>query len=120
VYRRLFQRLEEEEEEAWRNDPSEELESFTPYPAFGNSKMPVLPTETSPDCARDFYNSWSNFSTAKSFRWFDKWRLSEAPNRRVKRVMETENKKLRNAARKEYNDTVRVSDREVKKGLRIC
>ena len=33
----------------------------------------------------------------------------QAPNRRVQRLMEKENKKLRSAARKKRNETVRVS-----------
>lgn len=39
----------------------------------------------------------------------DKWKLSDAPSRFVRRQMEKENKKARDTGRKEYNDTVRVS-----------
>ncbi len=34
--------------------------------------------------------------------------LRDAPNRRVQRLMEKENKKLREAAKKKTNETVRV------------
>jgi DnaJ family protein A protein 5 len=49
------------------------------------------------------------FATVKSFSWKDQWRYSEAPDRRVKRAMEKDNKRHRDAARREFNDTVRVS-----------
>ena len=35
--------------------------------------------------------------------------MLQAPNRRVQRLMEKENKKLRSAAKKKRNETVRVS-----------
>ena len=48
------------------------------------------------------------FSTVKSFSWRDQWRYSEAPDRRVKRAMEKDNKRHRDAGRREFNDTVKV------------
>lgn len=113
VYRALFQKLSDEEEDAFRNDPSEDdVHSFTPYPSFGDSKTPFADSDGYRGYGayvRDFYNAWTNFTTVKSFSWMEKWRLSEAPNRYVRRAMEKENKKAREMARKEYNDTVRVS-----------
>ena len=85
---------------------------FTRYPMFGNSKTPFADNDGYRGYgayARDFYAAWMNFSSVKSFQWMDKWRLRDAPNRFVRRAMEKENKKAREAARKEYNDTVRVS-----------
>ena len=76
--------------------------------------------------ARDFYTVWMNFATAKDFTWFEQWNTSEAPDRRVRRyilrifvsydtmsyiyirLMEKDNKKARDDARRDYNDTVRV------------
>lgn len=58
---------------------------------------------------KQFYNAWLTFSSQKSFSWCDKYRLSEAPDRRIRRAMEKENKKFRDAARKEFNDTILVS-----------
>ena len=40
--------------------------------------------------------------------WVEKYDLREAPERRVRRLMEAENKKLRDAAKKERNEEVRV------------
>lgn len=112
VYRKLFDKLNEEEEMAYRNDPAEDGASFTRYPSFGNSKTPFADNDGFlgyGSYVRDFYAAWTNFSSVKSFRWMDKWRLSEAPNRYVRRAMEKENKKARENARREYNDTVRVN-----------
>ena len=39
----------------------------------------------------------------------NKFDLRDAPNRRVQRAMEKENKKIREAAKRERNETVRVS-----------
>ncbi|KAI8956843.1 DnaJ-domain-containing protein [Daldinia sp. FL1419] len=70
------------------------------YPSFGKS--------TDDDSvAKAFYVSWTNFSTKLSFAWKDKWRLSDAPDRRVRRLMEKENKKFREDAAREFNDAVR-------------
>ena len=56
-----------------------------------------------------FYSYWQSFSTCKSYAWEDKYELKYAPNRRVQRVMEKENKKLRDAAKKRRNEVIRVS-----------
>ncbi|KAI9320469.1 hypothetical protein BX666DRAFT_1908347 [Dichotomocladium elegans] len=109
VYRRLFQKLNEEEEKAY--DPEDEdAHSYVRYPEFGNSTTPFADQDGYLGYgayARDFYAAWMNFSTVKSFQWMDKWRLSEAPSRYVRRAMEKENKKAREQARKEYNETIR-------------
>ncbi|KAK9476964.1 DnaJ domain-containing protein [Lipomyces japonicus] len=60
------------------------------------------------DQVRFFYAAWTGFSSRKTFVWADLYRMSDAPDRRVRRAMEKENKKARDAARKEYNDAVRA------------
>ncbi|XXH01154.1 hypothetical protein Hte_007507 [Hypoxylon texense] len=72
----------------------------TQYPSFGSSK-------DDDKVAKTFYSRWSNFSTKLSFAWKDKWRLSDAPDRRVRRLMEKENKKFREEGVREFNDAVR-------------
>lgn len=42
-----------------------------------------------------FYTHWQYFSTLKKFSYADKYNPNQAPNRRVKRIIETENKKER-------------------------
>ena len=56
-----------------------------------------------------FYGYWQSFFTRKSFAWEDQHDLKYAPNRRFQRAMEKENKKKRDAAKKKYNEIVRVS-----------
>ncbi|KAI1087756.1 DnaJ-domain-containing protein [Rostrohypoxylon terebratum] len=70
------------------------------YPPFGTSK-------DDDTFARAFYGSWSKFSTRLGFTWKDKWRLSDAPDRMVRRLMEKENKKFREDGIREFNDAVR-------------
>ncbi|KAL1844135.1 hypothetical protein VTJ49DRAFT_4987 [Mycothermus thermophilus] len=72
----------------------------TEYPPFGKS------TDDYNTVAKRFYNVWSSFSTKKSFSWRDKYRLSDAPDRRIRRLMEKENKKFRDEGIREFNDAV--------------
>ncbi|KAI0364749.1 DnaJ-domain-containing protein [Pilatotrama ljubarskyi] len=99
IYRNLFDRLAHDEKQY----------ADTPMPSFGYSTWPWLPPsrEEQDQCARTFYNFWTNFVTGKEFEWADQWNVAEAPDRRVRRLMERDNKKARDEARKEYNDTVR-------------
>ncbi|KAH8688898.1 hypothetical protein BGW36DRAFT_402388 [Talaromyces proteolyticus] len=71
------------------------------YPSFG------CKDDTDGDIVRSFYAVWANFATRKSFVWKDVYKYSEAPDRRVRRLMEKENKKIRDDAIREYNDAVR-------------
>lgn len=79
------------------------------YPPFGASN------DDYDSVAKPFYSAWSAFSTNKSFSWKEKWRLSDAPDRRVRRLMEKENKKLRDDATRDFNDAVRSLVAFVKK-----
>lgn len=56
-----------------------------------------------------FYGYWESYCTAKSYVWVEKYDTREAPNRQVRRLMEQDNKKLRDKAKKERNEQVRVS-----------
>lgn len=79
------------------------------YPPFGSSD------DDYDLVAKPFYNAWSGFATRKSFSWKEKWRLSDAPDRRVRRLMEKENKKMRDDAIRDFNDAVRSLVAFVKK-----
>ncbi|KIW02863.1 uncharacterized protein PV09_05916 [Verruconis gallopava] len=72
------------------------------YPSFGHKD------DTHDGVVQDFYRGWAGFSTKKSFAWKDQYRLNEAADRRVKRLMEKHNKKLREEGIREYNDAVRA------------
>ncbi|KAF9870383.1 C2H2 finger domain-containing protein [Colletotrichum karsti] len=71
------------------------------YPSFGTS------TDSYEYVAKPFYSNWAGFSTRKTFSWKDKYRLSDAPDRRIRRLMEKENKKMRDEAVRDFNDAVR-------------
>ncbi|KAB5518792.1 hypothetical protein GE09DRAFT_513465 [Coniochaeta sp. 2T2.1] len=94
----FFEQLAEEERAAseWEGQ-----QLSTDYPAFGSAK------DDYDSVARPFYNVWSSFSTKKSFSWKDKYRLTEAPDRRIRRLMEKENKKFREEGIRDFNDAVR-------------
>lgn len=79
------------------------------YPPFGSSD------DDYDLVAKPFYSAWSSFSTKKSFSWKEKWRLSDAPDRRVRRLMEKENKKMRDDSIRDFNDAVRSLVAFVKK-----
>ncbi|KAH7157236.1 hypothetical protein EDB81DRAFT_419038 [Dactylonectria macrodidyma] len=96
IARETFEHLALEEEAAAEHDNVDVPE----YPSFGSSDDDY---ET---LVKPFYAFWAGFSTAKSFSWKDKYRLSDAPDRRVRRLMEKENKKIRDDAIREFNDAV--------------
>lgn len=62
-----------------------------------------------------FYSYWLGFMTVMDFCWVDQYDVMAGPNRKSRRVMEEENKKLRKKARREYNETVRGLAEFVKK-----
>jgi DnaJ family protein A protein 5 len=72
------------------------------YPTFGHK------ADTHDDVVRDFYSAWNGFATVKSFAWMDVYRLSDAPDRRTRRMAEKENQKFRDDGRRDFNDAVRT------------
>lgn len=97
IVRETFEHLVLEEEAAADYEGTECPE----YPTFGSSNSSF------DTVVRPFYNAWNGFSTRKSFMWEDKYRLSDAPDRRTRRWMEKENKKIRDDAIREFTDAVR-------------
>ncbi len=105
VLGRTFETLAREEELAC------EWEGLDPirYPSFGHAD------DVYDDVVRPFYAAWSGFATKKSFSWEDVYRYSEAPERRIRRMMEKENKRFREEGVREFNDAVRSLVAFVKK-----
>lgn len=60
------------------------------------------------DVVRPFYRRWGDFQTKKTFSWRDQYRMSDAPDRQMRRLMEKENQKLRDQGIREFNEAVRV------------
>ncbi|KAJ9126506.1 hypothetical protein QFC24_001533 [Naganishia onofrii] len=113
IYRSLFDLLSSDEQ---LHHPSSSKGGHPPpaYPSFGDSQTPYAPpvgaTRAERDAGmwvRDFYTVWSQFATEKKFEWVSAWDAERGEDRRVRRLMERENQKAREAHRKEYNDAVR-------------
>ncbi|MCD7450237.1 J protein jjj1 [Datura stramonium] len=77
-------------------------------PPMGNLQSPYAQVTA-------FYKYWSGYSTVMDFCWEDEYDVMEGPNRKSRREMEEENKKLRKKARRKYNKTVRGLAEFVKK-----
>jgi len=54
-----------------------------------------------------FYDDWQFFTTSKQFTYADLYNPKDAPNRRIKRLIENENKKERAKERHLFNEMVR-------------
>lgn len=78
-------------------------------PEFGTSSSDYE------EVVQPFYAFWQSYSTFKSYVWLEKYNIREAPNRRVQRLMEKDNKKIRDAAKKERNEEVRALVKFVRK-----
>lgn len=111
MYRTLFNVLASDEA---LHSPDGQAQVW--YPSFGDSTTPYAPPpgmtkaeKAKSNWARDFYIAWGEFTTEKKFEWVEKWDVHRAENREIRRLMEKENKKVREDHRKEYIDTVRVS-----------
>lgn len=72
------------------------------YPEFGSAK------DDYEDIVKPFYRVWINFSTKKTFSWRDAYKSSDAPDRATRRVIDKENKRLREEGIREFNDAVRA------------
>lgn len=96
--RERFEQLAKEEEVAadWENVDVRQ------YPTFGHKN------DTHDDVVKQFYSAWANFATVKTFAWKDIYRTSEAPDRRIRRIMEKENNAARQEAIREFNEAVRA------------
>uniref|UniRef100_A0A1I7YWR3 DnaJ homolog subfamily C member 21 n=1 Tax=Steinernema glaseri TaxID=37863 RepID=A0A1I7YWR3_9BILA len=95
VYRQLFEQLASEDYEY--------MENFADhcYPTFGNS------TSDYEEVVSHFYGFWMDFSTVRSFAWLDEHDIRQAPNAKYAKMMEKENKKLRDVGKKQRNEQIR-------------
>lgn len=84
------------------------LDSVREAPLMGNLESPYTQVTA-------FYNYWLGFCTVMDFMWVDMYDAAAGVNRKSRRVMEDENKKLRKKAKREFNETVRGLAEFVKK-----
>ena len=95
TYRGVFAQVDEEEE------AEEDVGSYhRAFPQFGDSALDH-------DAVGTFYREWAEFVTKREFTEADKYDIRQAPDRWVKRKMESENKKARTKAKKKYTEQVR-------------
>lgn len=87
------------------------------FASDGDLEIPEFGTSSSDyeEVVQPFYAFWQSYSTLKSYVWLEKYNIREAPNRRVQRLMEKDNKKIRDAAKKERNEEVRALVKFVRK-----
>lgn len=96
IYREVFAKIGKEDIEFM-----EEKDSDFEIPSFGKSDSPY------DEVVHEFYAYWQSYCTAKTYVWEAMYDIQTAPNRRVTRLMEKENKKLRDQLRKKRNEEVR-------------
>ncbi|KAG5324565.1 DJC21 protein, partial [Acromyrmex heyeri] len=96
IYRNVFEQLATEDAEFAKDSESDEE-----VPSFGDSQSSYE------DLVGDFYAYWQSYSTKRSYAWLDPYDIREMRNRRILRIAEKENKKVRDKARRERNEQVR-------------
>ena len=106
VYRNVFRKIYEGEVDGVHDEKAGNLDYLNvdfgkPDSEWGDVSM--------------FYQGWEAFSSSLSFAWADQYDVLEAPNRRVRRAMEDENRKARKVAKRARNDDVLALVRFVKK-----
>jgi len=98
VYREVFNTIAAEDLE-FADDEDSEFE----IPEFGKGNSSY------DEVVRPFYAYWQSYCTLRPYCWLDKFNLEtlkEVP-RRVQRLMERDNKKLRDAGKKQRNEEIR-------------
>lgn len=101
VYGHVFSSLAKEEADAAASSSSDNGNHHYMDMSFGDST-------TDPNDAAQFYASWESFGSQQVFGWADKYDLKDADSRKVRRLMEEENKKARKVARKARNEDVQA------------
>lgn len=95
VYRNVFDKIAKED-----MDFMEDKEEYCNIPSFGNSQSDY-------EKVAEFYAYWSNYMTKKSYVWLDPHDIRDIRDRRYLKLVEKENKKVRQNAKKERNDEIR-------------
>jgi len=105
VYREIFKKVHMQEQVFGRMYGDREVGEA---PELGGPETPYQQVYS-------FYRYWQGFSTVKDFGWCDEFDVLQAPNRKVRRLMEEENNKVRKREKREFNNTVRQLATFVKK-----
>lgn len=97
VYRDVFKKIDSEDQPFRVQDSTDEEW----MPSFGNSESRY------DDEVHEFYSAWQSYCTHLSYVWESQYDVKEAPNRRVARIIEKENKKERDKHKRKRNELVR-------------
>ena len=100
VYNTVFQKVFDGENSGWTSEGNINAMPLS----FLSPTLGHADSEWSEVAA--FYQSWESFRSCLAFAWADPYDVKEAPNRRIRRAMEDENKKARRNARRERNDNI--------------
>ena len=92
VYGKLFAKLDKEEE-----DEEEMGVHHDDAVIFGDENSTKQEVYA-------FYDDWTGFASIKKFAYVDVYDSREAPNRRIKRLIENDNNRVRNRERVKFND----------------
>lgn len=95
MYRKVFETIADQEA-PYVND---ELE----FACFGDSESSYK------DVVRPFYQFWEAFRTGLNFEWLQEHEHCKEYGRKGNRYIMRENQKIRDAARKERNEQIRVT-----------
>lgn len=106
VYRNVFRKVYQGEVDGVHDEKASNLDYLNVD--FGNADSPWADVLL-------FYQGWEAFSSSLSFAWADQYDVLEAPNRRVRRAMEDENRKARKTSKRARNDDILALVRFVKK-----
>jgi DnaJ homolog subfamily A member 5 len=98
VFGDMFREIDSFEKKAY--DRAGEEKKYNPAPLFGDEN-------SSGNDVLSFYQWWSGFTTKQTFAWRDKYNITQAENRRIRRAMEKENAKIRGNHRTSYAFNVR-------------
>ena len=98
VYCEVFEQIYQGEKDGFLSEGNIDTDkmAFSPAVEFGDSRSIWKDVSA-------FYCTWEGFTSCLSFAWEDLYHLhdiKEAPNRRIRRLMEDENNKKRKAAKK--------------------
>lgn len=115
VYNSVFEGIFQGEKDGFLSEGNID---FAEMPNVHLSEVKLGNSTSSWNEVSEFYAAWEAYSSCLSFAWVDMYHLDdirEAPNRRIRRLMEDDNRKKRKAAKRERVDEINSLVRFVKK-----
>jgi len=115
VYGKVFEEIFQGEKDGFISEGNIDLEDMS---NFDLSEVHMGNSTSKWEDVLAFYNTWEGFTSCLSFAWVDVYHfddIREAPSRRIRRLMEDDNKKKRKGAKKERVGEVSALLRFVKK-----